>query len=94
MNPADVGRLDQAEHVGEVLLPVLGHAGVDDDRLLRPDHHRVQRDDDRRGALALVVVDQERLRRDLGGCEVGLRELHAGPSQVVILCTRRETGVL
>ena len=33
VHPADVLGLDEAEHVGEELLAVLGHAGVDDDRL-------------------------------------------------------------
>jgi hypothetical protein len=41
-DPADVLRVDEAEHVGQVLLAVGGHAGVDDDGLLRPDHERVE----------------------------------------------------
>ena len=38
-HPAHVLGLDEAEHVVEVLLAVLGDAGVDDDRLGAADHH-------------------------------------------------------
>ncbi len=55
--------VDEGEDVLEVLLAVLHHPGVDDDRLGGPDHHRVEGDPV--GALALVVVDEERLGSDL-----------------------------
>ena len=76
-HPADVLGLDEAEHVGQELLAVLGHAGVDDDRLGGADDHRVERHRHGRLALAVVVVDQERLGSDLGRLEAGLgAELH------------------
>ena len=68
--------LDEAEQVLEVVVPVLLHAGVDDDGLGGPDQHGVQRHGHGGFALALVVVDEERVGSDLGRLVAGLGMAH------------------
>jgi hypothetical protein len=43
-HPPDVGRVDDAEHVLQPLVPVVNRAGVDDRRFRTGDHHRVEID--------------------------------------------------
>ena len=70
IDPLDVDRVDQAEHVLEPLLPVRRRAGVDDHRLLTPDDERVEVHEQRLPARGLDLLDQEGLGRDLERLEV------------------------
>src|SRR5205085_4936020 len=93
-HPADVLRLDEGEHVTHPLLPVGRSAGVDDDRLLAEDHHRVDVDEQRLAEGFLDLLDHERVGCDLHRrhvdrrCDGGER-CHDG-----LLCWARRRGPL
>ena len=74
-HPLDVFGFDDAEHVLEVLVAVLTDARVDDDRLGGLDDQRVEGDHHGGIALAVVVVDHERVGRDLSRGLIGLEVL-------------------
>ncbi len=81
-HPAHVFGLDEAEQIVEELGPVLGGAGVDHHRLLPTNEHGVHGDGHGCAAFADVVVDQERLTRNLGWFVVGLGQVHLVTSRV------------
>ena len=64
-DPTHIGRLDQREHVLQPLTTIRRRAGVDDDRLRPPDHHRVDEHLQRLTTRVLHLMNHPRLISNL-----------------------------